>query len=704
MAILEKLRVKAGLLVAIVIGLSLAAFILSDLLDSGGSLFTRSKYEIAEISGKSVPYTEYETLVNKLEEIQKLQSGQSSLNESTIDQIRTATWENMLQDMLLVKQYSKIGVTVSDEELSSLVNGDNPHPYISQLFADQQTGIINRQQLSAFLQRAFADEESNEKTYYLFIENEIIRERKYSKYLNLIRKGLLVTDVEAERQQLESSKTVDVDYIVQNFNTISDSSVQLSDKDVEKYYKENLNEFKQEESRDIKYIYFQVVPSKEDTTAALEWINRIKPDFTEAGDIRQFVSMESDESFDEMNYKNGELSDTINNFMFSAPLGASYGPYFSDGAYRLSRLASINYLPDSVKARHILLRATQTNAQTLYQKADSLADLIRKGSDFATLAMLYSEDGTAQTGGDLGWFREGAMVKSFSDSCFYGKKGDVKVVPSQYGLHIVQIIDQAKPIKKVQVGTIIKKVMASENTDHDFYIKANEFAGLNNSYDKFNKAIADQNLSLNTRTALNLLPMDKKVNDIESARPLVSWVYKAETHDVSTVFKINDKYIIATVEKVREKGPAPLNDVRALVENKVRQQKKAESIVQNMKSKKAGIKSLEELAKNMNLTIEPVSGLSFNATSLGNSGVEPNVIGAACTLDKGVLSAPVIGENGVYVLYVNNITQPAPEEIKTSARMAKSYLERNYAAQANYAAYEALKELADIKDNRREFY
>ncbi len=198
MAILEKLRVRAGLFLAIVIGLALLAFVLSDFLDSSGSLFTRSKFEIAEISGKSVPYTDYESLVNELEQIQKLQSGQMSLDEETMDQIRNVTWENMIQDMLLEKQYAKLGIDVSDEELRDMIMGENPHPAIAQLFTDPQTGVFNRQAFTSFMQRINAEEEtSDEKSYYLYIENEIFRQRKNIKYLNLIRKGLYATTFEA---------------------------------------------------------------------------------------------------------------------------------------------------------------------------------------------------------------------------------------------------------------------------------------------------------------------------------------------------------------------------------------------------------------------------------------------------------------------------------------------------------------------------
>lgn len=705
MAILEKLRVKAGLLLAVVIGLALLAFVLSDFLDSGGSLFTRSKFEIAEVSGKSVPYTDYENMVTELENIQKLQSGQASLDEETMDQIRTVTWDNMIQDMLLEKQYAKLGIDVSKEELTNIIMGENPHPAIAQLFTDPQTGIFNRQSFNAFMQRINAEEENTEeKQYYLFIENEIYRQRKNTKYLNLIRKGFYATKLEAGRQQDESSRSVDVNYIVQNFNAISDSAIKVTDKDINNYYNENINLFKQKESRDIRYLYFEVLPSQADFKAAEQWVNDIKADFEKADDISQFVNVESDIPFDEKNYNDGELPDTLNDVLFNAAVGTTFGPYFSDNSYRISRLASVSYLPDSVKARHILLRATQNNAQTLYNTADSLANLIRGGADFSMLAMLYSSDGSAQTGGDLGWFREGEMVKAFNDSCFMGKKGDIKLVATQYGLHIIQILDQSRPSKQVQVGTLVKNVIPSEDTDHEYYVKANEFAGKSNTYDKFVKAIETDNLTKYMQLALNIAPMDKKINDLESPRSLVSWANKATEKEVSPVFKFGNKYVVAVLEKVREEGPAPLADVRADVENRVKQQKKAETLAAKIESKKASAKTIEDLARELGTQVEPVSGLRFTSSSLGNAGVEPNVIAAALALEKGVISSPIIGENGVYVLSVNTISTPAETELQAGTDLARNYVERNYAAKTNYFAFEALKELARIKDNRREFY
>jgi len=704
MAILEKLRVRAGLLLAIVIGLALLAFVLGDFLDSGGSLFTRSKFEIAEISGKSIPYTDYENKVKELEAFQKLQSGQLSLDEATLDQIRNVTWENIIQDHLLEKQYEKAGIVVSDEELSDMITGVNPHPAIAQIFTDPQSGVFNRQAFNAFMDRIRNEEEpSDEKTYYLFIENEIFRQRKNTKYVNLLRKGMYATRFEADRQARETSRSVDADYIVKGFNTIADSAIAVTGNDLKQYYDKHKNEFKQKESRDIRYLTFDVTPSDQDFESVRQWINEILPDFASATDVQQFVNLESDMPFDEKNYGPGELNDSLNAFLFDAAEGTTYGPYFADNSFRISRLAKINYRPDSVKARHILLRVTQNNAQEMFLMADSIVNMLNTGSSFATLAMLYSGDGSAQSGGDLGWFKEGQMVKAFNDSCFAGRTGDIIKVATQFGIHVIEILDQSRPVKKIQVGTLVKNVTPSEATDHEYYAKANEFAGKNNTADKFNEALAQAEYAGRVRTALNLGPMEKRVNDLENARPLVFWAYKAEEGEVSTVMKFGNRYAVAVLDKARNEGIAPLDDVKAELENKVKQEKKAQKIMAEMNEARTGKTGLNEIASSLSLPVQPATGIRFVSSTFGPAGIEPEIVASVCNMEKGVVSEPIPGENGVYMINVTNITEPEAN-IESGIEVSRNYIERGYGAKTNYAAYEALKEMANIKDNRREFF
>jgi peptidyl-prolyl cis-trans isomerase D len=611
----------------------------------------------------------------------------------------------MIQDLLLEKQYDKLGIDVSGEELQDLVMGSSPHPYIAQLFTDPQTGIFNRQAFVVFMQNMESlDETSAEKLYYLFIENQIVREKKMEKYLNLIRQGLYATTLEASVKQKQEGITVDADYLVRNFTAVPDSSISYTDRDLRQYYRDHINNYKQDESRDIRFVYYEVVPSPADYEDAETWIQDVLEDFTVAEDIRQFVNLESDVPYDAYNYGNGELSDTLNDFMFSAEVGATFGPYFEEDAYKISRLAQINYLPDSVRARHILLQVTQANANTIFDEADSLVNMIREGIDFALLAMTNSADNTAQAGGELGWFREGQMVQAFNDSCFFGQTGDIKIVPSEYGLHIVEIQDQSRPVKKVQVGTLVKNVEPSEETDQDYYLLANEFAGINNTYDEFIAASEDEGFQGELQFATALGPMDKSVPGILSARQLVSWAYQAELHDVSNVLKIDDKYIIATVDRVKEKGFTPLADIRLEIENEVKKQKKAEILATQLSASEEAQGSIESMADRMGLEVQSATSINFISNAFGSSGmIEPALVATAVSLEEGRLSQPVIGANGVYVLKVTRVTgeEGAAEQ---NIEAARTYIEQELAALTNYSAYDALLDFAGVEDNRREFF
>jgi peptidyl-prolyl cis-trans isomerase D len=707
MATLQRIRDRAGLLIAVIIGLALLAFVLGDLLGRGGrggTLFSNSQYEIAEISGKSIPYRDYLKSVDNMASIYKFTLGRNNLDETFMDNIRTDVWEKMVQDFVMEKEYKELGLAVSGDELFDMFQGSNPHPLIRQIFTNPETGVINRSQLFRFLQETQEDNNIEEKRFRIYLENEILRYTIFSKYNNLIRKGLNVTSLEAARRIEESNRTVDLDFIVQRFNTVPDSVITVNEKDIEDYYKIHKADFEQEESRDIRYVYFEVVPSEDDYKAAEKWINDIKPEFVNTENTRQFVLNNSDIRYDDNNYSYDSLPDRFKDSLFNAEIGTIIGPYFEDNAYKLSKLAEVNYLPDSVRARHILLQANQNNARQMLQLADSLKELIEdKRADFAELARTNSADGSAQEGGDLGWFTESDMVnvKQLSDSCFFGDVGDIKLISSQFGIHIVEILEQSRKVKKVQIGTVARIVEPSEATERYYYSKAGEFAGLNNTYDKFNKAIEEQDLI--PRFATNLDPLEKNITDLESPRALVKWAYNNDEHAVSGVFKLGNKYVIAAIDKVREEGYAPIEDVQAEIEIEVKKEKKAQYIIDNMKSKLAGINSLEELANELDTRVQTATNIRFTSNSLAGAGIEPNVISAASSLDMDVVSDPITGNNGVYVITITNINVPAEPGNEEISR-EKQFIERNYNTRVYYSAYEILKEMAKIQDQRTKFF
>jgi len=705
MAILEKLRMRAGVLLAVIIGLALFAFVLSDFLDSGGSLFTQSKHEIAEIAGRSIPYTEFETQVQKFEKFQQIRTGQTSFDDNIMNRIRMAVWENMVQDIVLEKEYKKTGIEVSEDELKEMFIGENPHPLVVQYFGDPQTNVLNRAGLVQFIQQIQEIEESDEKTYYTFVENEVYRNKRYEKYIGLLRQGINATKLEARKRYADNSTTIDFDFVVKPFSALSDSAVAVTSADLKKYYTAHKNNYKQSESRDIRYLVFEIIPSPEDYKEAENFIINYKDEFARAENTAQYVNLNSSSPFDEKNYRDGELPDTLNDIMFKSPIGTMVGPYFEDNAFKLAKLAAIHYLPDSVRARHILLQANQNNAAGVFQTADSLKDLIINGADFASLARNYSSDqASAVEGGDLKWFKEEDMIKPFSDSCFFGKKGDVKIVPSQFGIHVVQITDQARTSKRVQVGILERKVLASDATDQQYYDKANQFAGVNSTYEKFNKAIEDQMLSVYVQEAKGLQPLDREITGLEYPRPLIKWAYEADEHDISQqIFKLGNKYVIGVLDKIHEEGFASIESLKEELEHEVRKEKKAEKIAGEMSAKMTQGQTLENLAAELNLPLKTAVGIRISYPSLPEVGSEPSIAASALQLEKNVVSKPLTGNNGVFIIVVNNINT-AVEATQETLDRERSYLDRNYAARANYSGYEALKKTSRIKDNRREFY
>jgi peptidyl-prolyl cis-trans isomerase D len=700
MATLEKIRKRMGLLVAIFIGMALLAFVIGDLLSQGKSIFTKAQYEIAEVAGKSIPYTEFDQRVNSFAEINKIQTGQTSLDENTIDNIRNVSWDYMIEEFIMSDEYEKLGIAITGDELMDMIQGENPHPIIQQVFSDPQTGVLNKSFMFDFIQRTLQEEDSERKTFWLYIENEIFRQRRLAKYNNLIKKGLYVTSLQAKRKAEESLKSMNLDLVIQRFSLIPDSLISITDNDTREYYKNNLEKYRQEESRDIRYVTFEVIPSDEDFQAAENWIHSIKPEFAATSETKQFVNLQSDVPYDNRNYTKDELPEIVADFMFDASVGDIYGPYFENDAYKLAKLAVIDYLPDSVKARHILLQATQENSAQIIQFADSLKGLIEQGADFAELARQYSSDGSAQEGGDLGWFKEGKMVKSFNDSCFYGKTGDIKLVGTQFGLHIIEILAQSKDVKKVQVGYLVRNVEPSAETDQKYYAQASEFAGLNNTYDKFNKAVESQNLM--PRFAPGLKPLDKEISGLESPRLLVKWAYGADLHDVSNVQKFGNKYVVAMVEDIKEKGYADIEDVKAEIQLELVKQKKAEKLIEKINGISGTSGDLEALASSLETELLSVASVNFLSRSLSNIGIEPIVPAAAFVYERDEISDPIIGNNGVYVITVTSDNNPEIQDFKIE-RERMTY-ERSYASQANYASFEALKKKAEVVDNRAEFF
>ena len=696
MATLQKLRNKGGVLIATVIGLSLVAFILSDMLNSGSTLFNQSQNEVGEIAGETITYPEYIALVTKIEENQKANSGQASLPEAQMEQVREYAWRMLVEKNTVDKEIEKIGVSVGTDELFDLIQGNNPSPLIRQYFTNPQTGVFDRNAVLNFIKGM--DNNPEQRVAWLSLEQEIKKAKLKEKYETLIGKGLYITSLQAKDVTEAMSTKVSFSYVGKAYNAIADTSVTVTDKELKNYYNEHEKNFEQVASRDIDYLVFQILPSKEDFAKSEETINKLAAEFKVAEDAKQFAQLNSKSS--EANYlKKSELPEAVGNFAFSATKADMLGPIFENNTYKLYRIADTKMSPDSVKARHILVQGQSIEASK--KLADSIATLVRKGGNFAELANEYSADkGSAAQGGDLGWFREGMMVKPFNDACFNGNKGEIVTVESQFGVHIIQVLDKSAEVKKVQLATIEVEVTPSNQTYQSIYTEASKFIAENNTFEKFEKASNTPKFSQNKRVANNLKEADKTIAGLERPREVIRWAFGAEKGDVSSVFELNGQFVVATLTGVKEEGIAPFESVKSDIEFIVKKEKKGEILAKQLADAISGATTIEAIAAKTGLQQMEADNISFSSFVVPGAGIEPKLIAASTATAKDVISKPVIGMNAVYLFKVKDITK---DSTLNMADNQKRLIEM-YGNFAPRAAQQALEDAAQIKDKRSKFF
>lgn len=707
MATLQTIRTKAGLLVAIVIGISLAAFILGDMFQGGTSIFQGNRLEIGEINGESIQYPQFQQEVEKLGEIYRMNTQQNQLDENTWVQVREQTWQTMIRNIVMNDVYDKLGITVSSDELFDMLQGTNLHPIVQQLFRNPNTGQVDRGAVVQFLRNLETGVAPEQRQYWLYLEDQIVDERIQSKYNNLVNKGLYVTTPEAENSLNGRNKQVSFDYIALNTNTVADSQVVVTEKEMRDYFSKNQNNYKQEKSRQIEYITFAVEPSEQDFEDTEKWINGIVSDFASATDNIAFVNSNSDVGFDETWYKQSGLPEDIAAWIFEtdAEVNAIFGPYFEDNTYKLAKLHASEMMPDSVEARHILLQvSTQQELISQQALADSLKTAIENGSDFAALAMEFSADqGSAIQGGELGWFGRGMMVKPFEDAAFNNKVREVSIVNTQFGIHIIQTTARGPESRQVQVAYLVRNVTPSTQTYQKVYAKASEFAGKNLTKANFDAAVAEQNL--NKRSA-SLAETDRQVGALENSRPLVRAAFESSVGSIiqdqqgSTIFDFGDNFVIATLVSATEEGVARFEEVRARVELAVLKEKKLQFLANKAKTAMEGKTDLETIASELGTTVRNAANINFTSVQIPGIGMEPKVTGTATNLSPDQISQPITGNNGVYVVKVISINESENQNVEAE----KQRLAQNLTFRAASQAYNAHREKAEVEDQRAKFY
>lgn len=691
MAIIGKIRERSTL-VLIIIGGAIVAFVLSDLFSSSQGGRQQGPVNLAEVNGTTVNPQEFELKVQKAYENYQAQI-EEKLDERTKSTIREQVWTEVLSDILLGKQMNELGIEVTSKELFDMVQGNNPHPQVKQAFTNPETGEFNSSAVVGFLQNL--DNDPKVKAQWIDFEKALKRNQQIDKYYTLVKKGLYLPTTLAEKEFKGSKTAVDFKYIYRSYASIPDSSIQLSEDEIEDYYEANKSDYEQKASRKIAYAYFPINPSTEDIEQARQWADETYIKFQNSENDSLFVNANSDNRFDPIYYSLNTAPANADTSLWNKEVGFVTKFKLNNNIFTIQKVKAIKTAPDSVLARHILIN-TQTQEDAVAEKlADSLLLLLENGTPMSELASQFSDDkATSQNNGEFGWLTEGKMIKALNDALFSMEVGVFKKVKSRVGYHLIEVIERTAPTKKIQIATVKREVIPSKETYAELFNQANSFSIDANDIESFDAAITENNIQ--KRSAV-LDENDNTIQGLTAARDIARWVKEAKEGEVSEAFDTDEAFVVAIVESVNKKGAAPLDKVRNRVEFLARQEKKAEQ----MKKEMSGASDLNDLAAKEGISIETASKVTFASPALSNIGLEPNVVGKAVSLEVGQVSEPIIGNSGVFVISVEN--KMVPPEANIAQARANSQQGLNSLIESG-AVFNALKEKAELTDNRAKFY
>ncbi|MGB5320644.1 peptidylprolyl isomerase [Lutimonas sp.] len=711
MAVLSKIR-ERSLFLIIIIALALFSFVLSGLFD--GNLFNKTATNIGEVNGEPISREEF---AQQIEFYRSRSNGRSSNTQNVNN-----AWNTLVREKIYQTQLEKSGVVVGEKDvwdaMVTQISSQN-----SPQFANE-AGFFDPEKLKEYIAtlQDNSEEDANGAAAWMSwinYEKGIKKNLEQNTYNALIRAGLGSTLSEGKRDYYFQNISVDVDFVYVPFTSIPDSLITVTADEMKSYIKAHPKDYTVEESRDIEFVQFKIEATPEDEAAIEqelmnmlddreEYSNAAKSNVTVAGfknasDMVEFnAENESDTPYDGSFYNKSGLPQNIADSIFNLEVGQVYGPYKDNGFYKLSKVTAVKQLPDSVKASHILIpfvgsstadaSVTKTSEQAK-KVADSILSVVKGNNQkFEELAREMSVDKVSgANGGDLGWFAYGTMIPEFRDYSFENSKGDMGVVKSQFGYHIIRIDDQKNKQRNVQVATFSRRIDPSEKTENDVFEKAETFASELSSGKDMAELAKEQNL--NVRPVLSLKVFDDNIAELGSQRQIVRWTFE-ENSEVGNVkrFDIDNGYAVV---KLTSKNKAGLSGKGQNVRNILLNEKKAALI----KERSTGT-TLDEIAEQNQVAKR--TGLAVSNTSPVFAGVGRfvDISGVVTALEENELAKNIVGKSGVAFAVVTKKTLPTELQ---NYNANKLNLERSLTSRS-LLIFEALKENADIEDNRAVFY
>lgn len=688
MAMIDRIRSKSWLVI-VVVGLGLVLFLIPP--DAFASLFGKGQNpDIGAINGRVMKAVEWNDLVAKRRGLFNYNSGNNSVYNDV--------WNDYIERTMLEAEYRELGLVITEEELEGIMFGENLSPYVL------RTHYNNMDTLSRETVRTQWEQIQIQNIDYYTGHIEIIKQRRLKeKFDNLLKKGLYANKLDGKYSYAYNNDVVNIQYVTKSYVEIADSLITWTDADVRAYYNKHKQdeEWKNaEDSRVVEFIYFSVTPTALDSADLKSELEALKSGWSAADNDSAFVAANTATgTYVKLNYADGDFAGTENARLTADSTGSIVGPYHDGGFMRIAKILGreLNTTLDSSHVRHILLgndNKTKDMAM-LRTKADSLKREIQKNKNFEAMVTQYSEDPGSKNNGGKYWVRKGQMVPEFEKASFEGKIGDLQIINTDYGVHIVEVIEYDPEVMETKISVIDKPIVASERT-----LRAGKGDAQNFSIaytDSVSFRTAADTMGMNIQKVPNLRRTDQNAAGLKNPGELISWAYNSDTEigQVSHPMQIDDQIVIALLTDKKEKGVPSFANVKDKAEKETINEKKAEYIIEKMKTGN----NLEEIAAAVGGAVKTADGMKMMSNVVpGNNGNEFEVVGLAFGIPVGEMSLPIKGKSGVYVISPTSEVKKA--EAKESYLDDQSKLVDNWQSRTAYGPFNSMKDNARIKDNR----
>lgn len=703
MGIIGNIRKHSWIAVAVV-GIAIVAFIIGDL--------TKNKQgypDMGKINGQTITYQRFNELTEEMENNYKRQQGIAQIPSDVEYQLREQVWQNLVNETLTDAEFEKLGLTVSPAEVSDMYVGTFIHPYLRQYFTDPQTGVYNSQAIQYYVDN-FENLDTAQRIEWVELKKAVKDDRKQQKYSALIARGMYMPKTIAAQIAEMGSKLSNVTVANCSYQSVADNEISLEDKDYQNYYNQHKAEFRlRDEMREINYIIYPIVPTQKDMADIQASVEKTWEEFqtVEADELAFFVNAESDRNYDSTFRKATEFAAPMDSALMAAGEGSFISPRVAGNEWMMAKVLKIENRPDSLRASIIYVfndKAGGVNRtdEAAKQLADSVMNVVKSGAmSFEEAVAQYSDDPQkAQTNGDQDWQLDGGYG-FLNEQIINTPEGGIFVTrhPSEVGYFVVKVTGKTAAHRKYKVAAIAREIAASEKTSSNIYNEANHFAGQNRTLAELTSAAQADNLQI--RNAM-VSAMQYGIAGVSNAREIVKWAYDEKTikGDVAAqVFQGDDMYIVAALKDVYAVGYASLDQVRPMIENQVRIEKKAEILKARLEEAK-GNGDINAIAAKCNAVLDTIDSISFNDYYLGQFGMEPKVQAAIAASEANALVGPIQGANGVYMVKVNaKVDNPQAANVDAiRGQRQQSFM------QGLRGVQQVLKDNSKVVDTRYKFF